>query len=217
MTNIVPSRLLLYSLPLLSISQFLWFCCWACHIHVLMGHRCLCATASGTLQSPLYASGFICLFAFDASPQVFLWSLVLTLDTHSTTHRPWLPPSLPAWPFLCLGSSEQSPSILRSVCHQEGHVLGAPRASPVKVENSYLVELGLLMPITFLPFPRFQSKVIIVYTWFGKKENLLVPRMQRSASELGIGLTAMLHKLRKGQDLEHLSESSGTISPVPFL
>lgn len=124
MTNIVPNRHLLYFLSLLSISQFLWFCCCACHIHVLTGHRCPCATAPGTLQSPLYASGFICLFTFDASPQVFLWSLILTLDTNSTTYRPWLPPSLPAWPFLCLGSPEQSPLVLLSGCHQEGHVLG---------------------------------------------------------------------------------------------
>lgn len=168
MKNIVPNRLLLYSLYLLFpnssgsavlpvTSMYLW----------AIAAMCNC------VRHPTKTSGFICLFAFDASPQVFLWSLILTLDTNSTTYRPWLPPSLPVWPFLCLGSPEQSPFILLSVCHQEVHVLGAPRASPVKAENRYLVELGLLMPISFLPIPRifarFQSKVIIIYTWVQQK------------------------------------------------
>lgn len=158
-----------------------------------MDHCCLCATAPGILQSPLSASGCVPLFAFDASPQVFLRSLVLTLDTNSTTYRPWLPPSLPAWPFLCLGSPEQSPFILWSVYHQKGHVLEhwVPLLSELKM--AVLLNLIFICPSPSSPSQRhvlgFKAKQVKFILGFGKKE-IIKPRMQRGASELGMGLVS---------------------------
>lgn len=178
-----------------------------CHIRTPMDHQCLCADAVGSLHSPLHPSGCISLCFWCHSPSL---SVVVSIDFRHK-NQPWLPPFLPAWHFLCLGSPGQSPFILWSV-HALGHW------QPTHSMLNCFIELGLHMPITFIPIPRifvrFQSKATSMYTQAQTKGECIGSQNAKRCFRVGHGTCS--HAQEGPGPL--ISQSSQILTgPVSFL